>query len=186
MAIVRSGGKIVSKDGKLGTGQACCCKKCEGPCDEENPCPEGCVCVDGQCVPPTSGACCGWICDYLGDILWPEDWYDPESPNYQNYLSIPPPEGWLGGFDGGWLKTINGVENCTDPDVYAAIVAELEAELNAYVVPLGGVVNQILLYPDSSGQGCFPAAEQECSGTFAGTWYESQEECLPNCPNPLP
>jgi hypothetical protein len=29
---------------------ACCEEPCSGPCDEENPCPEGCVCVDGECA----------------------------------------------------------------------------------------------------------------------------------------
>jgi hypothetical protein len=52
MALVVDGGGLVNKSGALGTGQACCCNKCSGPCDEENPCPEGCVCVDGECVTP--------------------------------------------------------------------------------------------------------------------------------------
>jgi hypothetical protein len=50
MALINQGGKLLLRDGKLGTGQACCCNKCSGPCDGENPCPPGCVCVDGQCV----------------------------------------------------------------------------------------------------------------------------------------
>ena len=53
MALVVDGGGLVNKGGALGTGAACCCNKCSGPCDEENPCPEGCACVDGECV-----ACC--------------------------------------------------------------------------------------------------------------------------------
>ena len=28
-----------------------CCSPCSGSCDSENPCPEGCACVDGECVP---------------------------------------------------------------------------------------------------------------------------------------
>jgi hypothetical protein len=52
-------GKLVLRDGAIGTEQACCCKKCEGPCDEENPCPEGCRCEDGECVPI--------LCDECGD-----------------------------------------------------------------------------------------------------------------------
>jgi hypothetical protein len=131
--------------------------------------------------PPIDGVCCGWSCGFLGDILWPEDW-TPEQ-----IQAIPPPEGWLDFGFGLWRKVVEGVANCSDdPDVIAAIIAELEAELNAYVVPLGGVVNQILLDPDASGQGCLNATEQECSDTLAGTWYESQEECWGNCPNPLP
>jgi hypothetical protein len=44
MALVVDGGGLVNKGGALGTGQACCCNKCSGPCDEENPCTPGCVC----------------------------------------------------------------------------------------------------------------------------------------------
>lgn len=32
---------------------------CSGPCDEENPCPEGCVCVDGECVAVSCFGLCG-------------------------------------------------------------------------------------------------------------------------------
>jgi len=49
-SITVQNGQIVLRDGAIGTEQACCCKKCEGPCDEENPCPEGCLCVDGECA----------------------------------------------------------------------------------------------------------------------------------------
>ncbi len=91
MALVVDGGGLVNKGSALGTGQACCCNKCSGPCpegvsecapgcgckdsqcvpcsgpcDEENPCPEGCVCVDGECV--TAGACC-W-CPEQNDYAW--------------------------------------------------------------------------------------------------------------------
>lgn len=80
MALVNQGGALRLVGGALGTGQACCCNKCSGPCpngveecapgcgckdsqcvpcsgpcDENNPCPEGCSCVDGQCV---EGYCC--------------------------------------------------------------------------------------------------------------------------------
>lgn len=82
MALVVDGGGLVNKGGALGTGAACCCNKCSGPCpngvsecapgcgcsdsqcvpcsgpcDAENPCPAGCACVDGACV-ADSGACC--------------------------------------------------------------------------------------------------------------------------------
>jgi hypothetical protein len=55
--ITLQNGQIVLRDGKIGTEQACCCKKCEGPCDEENPCPEGCACVDGECVDGGEAPC---------------------------------------------------------------------------------------------------------------------------------
>jgi hypothetical protein len=42
--------------GNLATSDDCCClPPCSGPCDEENPCPEGCVCCTRQAEagPPT-------------------------------------------------------------------------------------------------------------------------------------
>jgi hypothetical protein len=71
MALVVDGGGLVNKGGALGTGAACCCNKCSGPCGCENPCPEGCVCCDGTCVSeppfeceadPETELCC-WQCD---------------------------------------------------------------------------------------------------------------------------
>jgi hypothetical protein len=50
MALVNQGGSFLLQNGALATGAGCCCNKCSGPCDGENPCPEGCECVDGQCV----------------------------------------------------------------------------------------------------------------------------------------
>ena len=157
MALINQGGKLLLRDGKLGTGQACCCVP----------------------PPPTYGVCCGWSCDYVGDIIWP----DIENP--EDVPEVDPPEGWILNGPGFWTKVIEGVENCDDPDVYAAIKAELEAELDAVVAPLGGF-SVVSLYPDTSGQHCINATEQECADTFSGTWYESQEECWGNCPNPLP
>jgi hypothetical protein len=56
----QDGKPILTDDGKIGTEQACCCKKCEGPCGEENPCPEGCICCNGVCVEEIpEGECCG-------------------------------------------------------------------------------------------------------------------------------
>lgn len=58
MPLYLKDGKLLVKGGALGTGQACCCNKCSGPCDGENPCPPGCVCVDGECQEsPCSGPC---------------------------------------------------------------------------------------------------------------------------------
>jgi hypothetical protein len=50
-------GQIVLRDGAIGTEQACCCKKCEGPCDENEDCAPGCRCLDGECVSECSGPC---------------------------------------------------------------------------------------------------------------------------------
>lgn len=57
MPLYLKDGKLLVEGGALGTGAACCCNKCSGPCDGETPCPEGCACVDGACV-ADSGACC--------------------------------------------------------------------------------------------------------------------------------
>ena len=57
MAITVEDGKIVVEGGSIGTGQACCCKKCEGPCEENEDCAPGCRCVDGECVEECSGPC---------------------------------------------------------------------------------------------------------------------------------
>ena len=170
------------------TGHACDEYPCGSPpcncfCDEEHPCPSECECVDGQCVPPPiDGECCGWVCDYVAEIIWP----DIENP--EDIPAIDTPDGWIlmpGGVPGigEYRKTI-GEENCDNPDAVAAKVVELQAELDGLVAGQGGH-SQVSLDPSISGQGCIPATEQECSDEFAGTWYETLGECFDNC-NPLP
>jgi hypothetical protein len=62
-------GKLVLRDGKVGTEEACCCEeeeKCSGPCDDSEDCDPGCECVDGECVEEEEednlGACCAYFC----------------------------------------------------------------------------------------------------------------------------
>ena len=70
MALTVQNGSLVVRDGAIATGQGCCCGGgggCSGPCDAENPCPPGCVCIDGKCFLEcaTSGAPCpqeGYAC----------------------------------------------------------------------------------------------------------------------------
>ena len=98
MTLASNNGKLILRDGKLGTGEACCCGgcsgpcpagvsecapgcgckdsqcvPCSGPCDGENPCPEGCVCVDGECVPAD---CTGVI---VGAYSGCQCWHAPEN-----------------------------------------------------------------------------------------------------------
>jgi hypothetical protein len=44
-------GRWLLVNGALASSDSCCCNDppCSGPCDEENPCPEGCYCCDGVC-----------------------------------------------------------------------------------------------------------------------------------------
>lgn len=57
MALVNEGGALRVVGGALGTGQACCCNKCSGPCPNGvEDCAPGCGCKDSQCV-PCSGPC---------------------------------------------------------------------------------------------------------------------------------
>jgi hypothetical protein len=44
-----------------------CEPPCSGSCDEENPCPEGCACVDGECV--ELGVCCVCTDGFNGLIM---------------------------------------------------------------------------------------------------------------------
>lgn len=49
---------------------------CSGPCDGETPCPEGCCCVQGQCVPnpePGQPCQCGGPCE--GELMCSEGCY---------------------------------------------------------------------------------------------------------------
>jgi len=65
-------GKVVLREGKVGTEQACCCgeeEKCSGPCDDSEDCDPECFCEDGECVECRSSedcdeglACCDGKC----------------------------------------------------------------------------------------------------------------------------
>lgn len=64
-------GKVVLRDGQVGTEEACCCddEKCSGPCDDSEDCDPGCFCEDGECVECRSRedcdeglACCDGKC----------------------------------------------------------------------------------------------------------------------------
>jgi len=110
MSLTAQGGKLVVRNGALGTTQACCCNKCSGPCDAENPCGEGCVCVDGQCVAAT-GCCCINGQGVGGHTQ--ESCEECTTTNVCNefmYLEDPEascPEGWMSNGWGGCTRTTN-------------------------------------------------------------------------------
>ncbi len=64
-------GKLVMRDGRVGTEQACCCEpgdetdECQGPCETDNDCSENCKCNEGECAPKDcrdcEKACCVFI-----------------------------------------------------------------------------------------------------------------------------
>jgi hypothetical protein len=177
-------GKPLMKDGKIGTEQECCCKKCQGPCDEENPCPEGCVCRNGVCVEATD-SCCGWSCDYVADIEFP-DIEDPEDiPDISAGMIA---AGWVFRDGVGYVKTITGEVDCDDPESVTVKAAQLEAEVDAIVEGDGGVCEDVALIPEVSGFGCLDGlTQEECEETYSGTFREGvrcdEEPCEEN---PLP
>ena len=46
-----------------------CAGECSGSCDEENPCPEGCVCVDGVCQESPGDECDCQNCTGSGEFV---------------------------------------------------------------------------------------------------------------------
>ena len=52
--ITLQNGRLVLRDGKIGTGQACCCGGCSGPCSALNPCGQGCACDTSGSTSATS------------------------------------------------------------------------------------------------------------------------------------
>jgi hypothetical protein len=156
--------KLLVVDGKLAANEACCCD---------------------------SGACCGWACEYVAEIIWPEI-EDPE--DFPDISAAMIAAGWFffgevvgGGPRGEWRKDIFGEENCEDPEAVAQKQQELEAEVDGIVNGLGGVVF-VLLDPSTSSLFCFDnLTQQACEETYAGVFRPGvtcdEEPCEEN---PLP
>lgn len=83
--------------------------KCCGPCDEENPCPEGCACVDGKCATPCQGPCpcpAGCNCCTGGWAFFTAcELYVTEQLTYIDEEGNEQPCFWGGGFVGAWSPT---------------------------------------------------------------------------------
>jgi hypothetical protein len=90
MALTVQDGKLVLRDGAIGTEQACCCKKCEGPCEDNEDCAPGCACVDGECAQscvldadcPEGQVCCQYLLPLESS---------PEEEVYTEPVCIDPP-----------------------------------------------------------------------------------------------
>jgi hypothetical protein len=98
-------GKVVMLDGKVGTENACRCNDCCGPCDEQNPCPEGCCCCNGACVSEVS------LCDvYVNGEFYPVETKQVEYPCWLPEIAPPLV---AGGFDeanigSAWITGLAG------------------------------------------------------------------------------
>lgn len=99
-----------------GPSQDSCCDPCTAPCDAENPCPPGCECVDGQCVPATGVCCIDGACD--STYTTQESCELCETVNVcTEYLFLedpeqPCPEGWQG--SGGFCQRTTNPASCEE------------------------------------------------------------------------
>lgn len=173
MALINEGGKLLLRDGKLGTGQGCCCGGCNpSSCPNGTECTPPCVCVDGFCCP--GNACCYWSCDYVAELVWPDIENPEDIPDVGDAMIA---AGW-GLVGGQWLKTIKGEENCNDPEQAAAKFQELEGEVNGIIGEQGGF--SIVTNGFFFGPGCMDCAtQQECEETYLGTFHAGKQ-CLEN------
>jgi hypothetical protein len=145
-------GKWLIVDGQLATDDNCCCAPpCSGACDEENPCPEGCECVDGECVAVALGTCCEQGC------------VECTGGNYS--------------WDGTkWALTICFPEGCptteclvTDCPAVWADEDPPSQEAIDFAAAIGGTVNLFIRwccpFPDSQYT-CFQSTQAQCTEVF--------------------
>lgn len=168
MALIRSGGKIVSKDGKLATGQGCCCGGDE-----------------------PLGTCCEPLCCiFMGVVLWapndgtfvpPGGWIIPDAVPGYDYRG----DGPLGA---GWYR-----EYC--PDIECAtgtLIGDFEGAVQS-VDPYAGTEYEAIVYPINAPYGsryrngteegvqCGGGVTQSACEEKRGTWYATEQECSDNC-----
>jgi hypothetical protein len=154
-------GKAIVEDGKVGIAAECCCEE------------------------PATDSCCGWSCDYVADIIWPEI-EDPEDiPDISTAMIA---AGWFFRDGVGYVKVITGEVDCDDPESVTVKAAQLEAEVNAIVAGAGGVCEDVALIPEVSGFGCLDGlTQEECEETYSGTFREGVRcDAEPCEENPLP
>lgn len=141
-------GKWLLSGSQLATDDNCCCgdepppPQCSGSCDEENSCPGGCYCCDGECQEePCEGECTsetlaepcgddpydgtdGFLCCYnqvgtLGCYPFPPDVYACESDDWCSNCGEPATGGvatrlgpYLSSFEAGTAATAWFLDNC--------------------------------------------------------------------------
>jgi hypothetical protein len=157
----QDGKPLMKDDGQIGTEQECCC-------DDAAP----------------SDSCCGWSCEYVADIVFP-DIEDPEDiPDISTAMIA---AGWFFRDGVGYVKVITGEVDCDDPESVTVKAAELEAEVDAIVAGAGGV-SEVSLIPEVSGFGCFEGlTQEECEETYSGTFREGVRcDAEPCEESPLP
>jgi hypothetical protein len=149
--------------------------------------PEEDTCSSPTPTPAPTGSCCGWSCDYLADIIWPEIEDPQDIPDISDSMIA---AGWVF-IDGlGWVKTVTGEVDCDDPQSVTVKAAELEDEVDAIVVGEGGF-SEVSLVPEFSGLFCADdITQEECEQTYSGTWRPgvscSDEPCYETLPEPTP
>lgn len=132
--ITLQNGKLVLRDGKVGTGQACCCGGCSGPCSALNPCPQGCACDTSGSTSATSvcyqngipnpaitsqASCeeCATECDYIEctEYTYPGYVYVEEGQECPEGWT---PDGWGGCYEPcppGWTNLGGACSRTTYP-----------------------------------------------------------------------
>lgn len=152
-------GKLLKKNGTLATGQGCCCGgggggggNCSGPCDGSTPCPEGCKCVNGTCVPfcgnCNAGECCAANVDQSGNfngtfsciadsdcICWTV-WCGPPNNQIIDGEVVPSPCVANGGWPEGCYQSSLGLPHFRKFANALAYAQQLQATLPAGCEPL--------------------------------------------------
>lgn len=186
-SFVTKDGSLILKNGKLLIGDPSCC------------------CTEGVCCEPL---CCNWGVavvwapvkdENLEDLVFNEETGTWEPPG--GWLPFPtgPVPGYTDTTGGGSIPNPpnNGtlyepiMENCLwDLCSEEAALAHAQAAIQS-VDPYAGTSLQAdvqiwaFIPADTNNTICGNTPKSTCQ-TIGGTWYETQEECGNNCPNPLP
>ena len=174
MALINQGGKLLLRDGKLGTGQGCCCGGDE---------PLGACCIPLCCV-------------FMGVVIWapndgtyepPGGWIIPDAvPGYTYEENGPLGNGWYRNY-------------CPDVECdQAALMSDFEGAVQS-VDPYAGTDYAAVVYPIGQGSAYSDGTEeghycgsgpdglgytQAACEELRGTWYDTSTDpdaCFDNC-----